>query len=112
MKRTDLLVACILTLPCAARANNLVVDKNALGGACSVSRARLEVSAETPWCTLGPAGYLAEAGDTVTVREGTYDEVQSCALCNDNSVLQVIGSGRSDAWITYEASAGELVTLT
>jgi hypothetical protein len=83
----------------AAHAKELWVDTLSLGGSCSDARAREEVGASTPWCSLDPAGDQAIAGDVVTVRKGTYSKVQNCTSCNDNSVLQVVNSGTSSAWI-------------
>jgi hypothetical protein len=66
----------------AAHAKELWVDTLSLGGSCSDARAREEVGASTPWCSLDPAGDQAIAGDVVTVRKGTYSKVQNCTSCN------------------------------
>jgi hypothetical protein len=96
----------------AAEAKELWVDTLSLGGGCSDARTREEVGATTPWCSLDPAGDQAIAGDVVTVRKGTYSKVQNCRSCNDNSVLQVVNSGTSTAWIRFRAFPGEKVVIS
>jgi serralysin len=95
-----------------AEAKELWVDVLSLGGACSDARTREEVGATTPWCSLDPAGDQAIAGDVVTVRKGTYSKVQNCGSCNGNSVLQVVNSGTSSAWIRFRAFPGEKVVIS
>jgi hypothetical protein len=96
----------------AAEAKELWVDTLSLGGGCSDARTREEVGATTPWCSLDPAGDQAIAGDVVTVRKGTYSKVQNCRSCNDNSVLQVVNSGTSTAWIRFRAFPEEKVVIS
>lgn len=113
MKRRCTFTLVMLSLGVAApvEARELWVDVDSLGGSCSDSLARDQVTAATPWCGLGVAGMRVEAGDTVTVRKGTYSALQSGPSTNDNSVLQVVVSGRSDAWIRFVAMAGEEVII-
>ena len=110
---------CFLTLSAflfaplsAAEAKELWVDALSLGGSCSNARVRAEISESAPWCSIGPAGNQAIAGDIVTVRKGTYTGVQNCGSCNDNSVLQVVNSGTSSAWIRFRALPGEKVVIS
>ena len=101
-----------LALSAAAGAKELWVDTLSLGGNCSDARSREMVAANAPWCSLGPAGDRAIAGDVVTVRQGTYSKIQNCGSCNDNSVLQIVNSGSSSAWIRYRAYTGEKVVIS
>ncbi|HVK56785.1 MAG TPA: right-handed parallel beta-helix repeat-containing protein [Burkholderiales bacterium] len=93
----------------------LWVDINSVGGPCSDSRTRDEVTSETPWCNLGPAGSQVMPGDTVRVRGGDYTQVQTCDVCENqpfsNSVLQVVVTGDLNAWIRYQAVEGETVRV-
>ena len=91
---------------------DLWVDRDSRGGSCSDARARTDVTRQTPWCTLGKAGEFAQPGDVIRVRAGTYTELQQCESCDDESVLQVVVAGRSDAWIRYVAEPGERVRIT
>ena len=95
-----------------ARALELWVDHDSMGGPCDDARDRTTVAQQTPWCTLAAAGVAVQAGDTVHVRQGTYSEVQTCVACNDNSVLQLVSSGLQDAPIRFVAEPGEVVRLT
>ena len=103
--------ACIFTATTTAFARELFVDRNSYGGQCSDNYLRTEVSESRPWCTLGPAGIYARAGDRVTVREGVYGEVQSCHECNDRAVLQVINGGSPSALLRFRAADGERVII-
>jgi hypothetical protein len=107
-----LAVLLYIAFSAAAHAKELWVDTLSLGGGCSDARARAEVGASTPWCSLDPAGDQAIAGDVVTVRKGTYSKVQNCGSCNDNSVLQVVNSGTSSAWIRFRVFPGEKVVVS
>ncbi len=113
--RKTLAVICLLLMSLylnIAQGQALWIDRNSIGGPCSDDRSREEVSQTSPWCTLGMAGSKVEAGDTVWVREGDYTEVQDTATSNDNAVLQLTVSGRSDAWIRILAAEGEKVSIT
>jgi hypothetical protein len=57
-------------------------------------------SEELPWRTLAKAGQAAAAGDTVTIRSGTYAEL----LVPENS-------GTDGSFITFAAAPGETVTI-
>jgi parallel beta-helix repeat protein len=93
----------------------LWVDINSVGGPCSDSRTRDEVTSKTPWCNLGPAGSQVLPGDTVHVRGGDYTKLQTCDICENqpfsNSVLQVVVTGHPNAWIRYRAAKGETVRI-
>jgi parallel beta-helix repeat protein len=102
----------VLLVPLSAQAAELWVDRDSLGGTCSDGRSREDVSETTPWCTLGAAGSGVEPGDVVRVRAGVYTEVQTCGICNDNSVLQVVVSGTEGSPIRFQAEAGEEVVVT
>ena len=104
--------AVIVSIPLAAAAADLWVDRNSLGGACDDARTRVQVSQMTPWCTLGTAGSAVLPGDVVHVRAGDYTETHTCGVCNDNSVLQVVVSGTAAEHIRFEADSGELVRIT
>ena len=90
----------------------LWVDIQSLGGTCSDDLTREQVSSSQPWCTLGITGDKVQPGDTVYVRAGEYTQAQRCPGCDLESVLQVINSGRSDAWIRYVAAPNEQVHIT
>lgn len=96
----------------AAAARELWVDRDSLGGECSDARARADVAATTPWCTLGASGDRVTAGDTVTVRGGVYAEPHLCPGCNDTAVLQITGAGRADAPIRYRVQPGERAVVS
>lgn len=91
---------------------HLWVDRDSIGGPCSDEYSREEVNKMRPWCTLGVSGDKVQPGDLVHVREGTYTEPSRCDNCDLESVLQVINSGRTDAWIRYIAEPGEKVRIT
>jgi parallel beta-helix repeat protein len=101
-----------VSIPVAAGAADLWVDRNELGGACDDGRPRVQVSETTPWCTLSAAGSGVLPGDVVHVRAGDYTEIHTCGVCNDNSVLQVVVSGTAAEHIRFEAEPGELVRIT
>ena len=90
----------------------LWVDLESRGGLCSDARTRAEVTAATPWCTLGAAATQVTPGDVVQVRGGTYTEIQRCYSCNDNSVLQIVVSGSPSEWIVFQATPGETVVIS
>ncbi|MEA2000440.1 MAG: right-handed parallel beta-helix repeat-containing protein, partial [Actinomycetota bacterium] len=90
----------------------LYVDTDSLGGTCSDAREREAVSLATPWCSLGRAAEKVLPGDVVRARAGEYSTIQTCPSCNDNSVLQVLGSGLPGSWIRFEAMSGEAVHVT
>ncbi len=58
-------------------------------------------SAAHPWRTIGRAASVAQAGDTVTVREGIYREW-----------VKPANPGRDGAPVTYRAAEGERVVVT
>lgn len=58
-------------------------------------------SAAHPWRTIGRAASVAQAGDTVTVREGIYREW-----------VKPANPGRDGAPVTYRAADGERVVVT
>jgi hypothetical protein len=55
-------------------ANSYYVDGQNLCGTCSDTRTRAQNTITAPWCTVGRATQVLQAGDTVYVREGTYNE--------------------------------------
>jgi len=66
-----LLIGLAAAAPPTARAADLWVDAGS--ASCSDARPAAQVtSSATPWCTLGPAGAQARAGDTVRILAGTY----------------------------------------
>lgn len=89
----------------------LWVDRNSLGGPCSDSRSRFQISQSMPWCTIGRAAVGVLPGDAVYVREGEYSEVQTCATCW-GAVLQTVVSGSQSAPIRFAAYADESVVIT
>lgn len=92
--------------------SELWVDRHSLGGPCSDSRPRAQVTYETPWCTLLPAVNQVQPGDTVRVRAGVYTEtLEGCHSCNTDVVLQIVTSGAPGAWIRFIAMAGETVEI-
>ncbi len=99
-------LASLVVLASPVGADELWVDHDSLGGPCDDERARAEVDAASPWCTLATAALNVAPGDTVHVRAGTYTEVQTCLQCDDNSVLEVLTAGSSDDWIRFVADAG------
>jgi hypothetical protein len=58
-------------------------------------------SGDHPWKTIGKAAAIAQAGDTVKIRSGTYRET-----------VKPANSGTAGAPITYEADAGADVTIS
>ena len=77
MTRPRPLVACTLAsialaaTATAAHGAELWVD--GAGANCSDARSEAQVaSSATPWCTLGPAGAQARAGDLVHILAATY----------------------------------------
>jgi parallel beta-helix repeat protein len=104
------LVGFVWGLSVPAFALDLYVDVESRGGRCDDGLSRGAVSEAAPWCTLGAAAEQVQPGDTVRVRGGTYADVASCRLCNDNSVLQVVTSGTADAPIRFTAYGdGEVI---
>ncbi len=57
---------------------------------------------EQPWRTIKKASLLAEAGDTVIIREGVYRITEA---------IKPSSSGTEDQWITYKAIKGEKVAI-
>jgi hypothetical protein len=81
-----------------ASAIRIYVDKDAVGGSCNDSRDRATaMSKSTPLCTIERGMALAQTGDTVMVRAGTYAR----------STTLGIGKGS----FTLMAYPGELVKL-
>lgn len=74
-------------------ANNLVVDQASVGGKCSDSLGAGQVTSTQPLCTINKAVELAGAGDSITVRKGTYSGLAVNRLF--------------DALVTIKAYAGE-----
>jgi parallel beta-helix repeat protein len=58
-------------------------------------------AADRPFCTIGRAASIAQAGDTVIVHGATYPET-----------VTVPRSGAAGAPIVFEAAAGEVATVT
>jgi hypothetical protein len=73
------------------------VDKNSIGGPCADTNPG---NITRPWCTLKKANASLQAGDTVYVRRGTYDEV-----------IEPSNSGTAGKKIIYKAYPGEEVLL-
>lgn len=99
MIRCTLLAAgALLLATSAAPAAQLWVDAG--NASCSDARSAPQVgSAATPWCTLGPAGAHARAGDTVHVLAAVY-----------RGTLRPLNSGTASAPIRF-AAAGPGVVL-
>ena len=57
-------------------------------------------TASQPWCTIGKAANTLVAGDTVYVKQGTYNESVSIA-----------NSGTAGNYITFAANPGDTVTM-
>jgi len=110
--RRGWLAALMVAIPVTASSADLWVDRNSLGGTCNDGRTRTQVSETTPWCTLSTAGSAVLPGDTVHVRAGEYTEIQTCGVCNDNSVLQIVVSGTAAQPIRFQAQPDELVRLS
>jgi hypothetical protein len=98
------LVAFFVFLPAvSAHARTLWVDHESRGGACRDAYAATENDAAHPWCTLGAAGRNVRAGDTVTVRGGSYSEPMVCGMnpgCSAMCVLELVKKGTADHPIT------------
>jgi hypothetical protein len=65
---------------------------------------------DLPWKTINHAATVLQAGDTVLVKEGTYDVGTSA-----NWAVPAVGpvrSGTADAPITFQACRGHRVTIT
>ncbi len=91
---------------------DLWVDRSSLGGTCSNSRSRGQVSATSPWCTLEATGDNLQPGDVIHVREGEYTELYPCDACWWAAVIQVTVSGTAAAPIKFLAEPGEEVVLS
>ncbi len=74
------------------------VDRDSLGGACDDSNTGRETD---PWCTLDKANTTVQPGDTVFVRQGTYDERIVPSL-----------SGEEGRPIVYRAYGGENAVIS
>ncbi|KAF5438068.1 hypothetical protein C5S35_00865, partial [Candidatus Methanophagaceae archaeon] len=85
---------------CAAGVSAAVyyVDTNSIGGVCSDSNPG---TINQPWCTLGKANGVLQAGDTVNLRTGSYYER-----------IYPSNSGIAGAYITYKNYNGEQVNIT
>jgi hypothetical protein len=87
-----LALALVASAPASAPASQLWVDAGS--PACSDARTPTQVgSADTPWCTLGPAGAQARAGDTVHVLAAIY-----------HGTLRPLNSGTASAPIRFVAA--------
>ena len=104
-------IACLLFTG-TAFSRDLWVDRNSLGGSCSDSLDRTQVSKTQPWCTLKAAGNQVQAGDTVFVRAGVYHELHKCYDCHDRAVLQIVSSGTASSPIRFETYNNEKVVIT
>jgi parallel beta-helix repeat protein len=77
----------------------LYVDRG--NPACSNTLSRATVSVATPWCSLAPAGALAQPGDVVHVARGTYPGTFAPTV-----------SGVAGAQITFVADGAVTLTST
>ncbi|MGZ3972474.1 MAG: hypothetical protein ACXVJM_21850 [Mucilaginibacter sp.] len=75
------------------------VDNASLGGACSDSLTGTSLA--TPWCTLTKANSTVKAGDTVILRQGTY-----------NQQIAPAQNGTASQPITYKQYNTEQILLT
>lgn len=75
------------------------IDNASLGGACSDSLTGTSLA--TPWCTLTKANSTVKAGDTVVLRQGTY-----------NQQIAPSQSGTTSQSISYKRYNAEQVLLT
>ncbi|MBN2498158.1 MAG: hypothetical protein JXR96_26445 [Deltaproteobacteria bacterium] len=74
------------------------IDKDSIGGTCSDDHPG---TMSQPWCSIGKANAALTAGQTVSIRAGTYFET-----------IQPANSGSSDtSRIVYRNHEGEQVTL-
>jgi hypothetical protein len=55
-----------------AWAADLYVDKDSVSGGCSDARARAQVTAAAPWCSLARAVDQSQGGDVILLRRGAY----------------------------------------
>lgn len=78
----------------------------------SASDINAGTSESAPWSTMVRAMQVAQAGDTVYVKNGTYSESNS-SFNNDGTrlALRPLNSGRSDAPIAFRVYPGDQVTL-
>lgn len=101
--------------PKLARAAELFVDGN-LGGNCSgnysISLRNCSGSDGSAYTTLGSAVSAASAGDTISIRQGSYDTSSSITL-NFNSLSTTTIQGYQDEAVTLTKStvAGPLLNL-
>jgi parallel beta-helix repeat protein len=89
----------------------LWVDQDSLGGTCSDSLKREEVSKQQPWCSFDVAAPRVMPGDTVVVRAGVYVKPLQCPGCSKDAILQPLISGRANAPIRFVAATNERVIL-
>ena len=100
-------------IPWIGTAADLWVDRNSLGGSCSNSRSRAQVSETSPWCTLQAIGDDIQPGDVIHVRDGEYTEGYHCdSGCWGSAILQVTVSGTAANPITFMAEPGEEVVFS
>ncbi len=89
----------VLLMLRAGDAATYYVDQNSIGGSCSDSAAG--TSEQAPWCSIGRANAAVQPGDTVLIRQGTYEEAIAPGC-----------SGIEGQRITYRSYPGEMATLT
>jgi len=111
----SLLVLAMAAADRAHAARTLWVDHDSRGGRCNDAFTAADNAAATPagskpWCTLAAAGKVAEAGDTIVVRGGTYSDPMECGTapgCSGMCVLELVKKGTAQAPIVYRAHDGE-----
>jgi hypothetical protein len=89
----------MILLSALVSATNYYVDKDSIGESCSDNN--LGTSLNAPWCTIGKANDALQAGDTVYIRDGNYEED-----------IAPVNSGSESNPIIYHNYPGESPTLT
>ncbi len=85
MKKLITLFLCLILVNLVS-AQDLFVDKDGVGGGtCNDSFTKAENDLTHPWCTINKSAIEATAGDTVYIRQGTYNEDSGVDCINDGS---------------------------
>jgi hypothetical protein len=84
-------------LPVCVNAQDYYVDKDSIGGTCSDSNPG---TITQPWCTIGKANAFLQAGDTVYIRAGTFQET-----------INPSNSGTEGKYITYQNYQSDIAIL-
>lgn len=100
-----LLTGCAAPPPRQTPATSIPTPQKPMGNTYYVSPAGDDANAgtlESPWKTVNRAASSARAGDTVLIRDGTYEITEQ---------IRVANSGTADAPITFKGYANEVAVI-